>query len=300
MKTNGRYDVNTRQKDRSARRLGQAHRGAFRAPRRCAADQHPIRLLELEPNQPLGEDMIELDLLTAKRIVLQADSVQCRLADLVPAARELSDMIVAQAQAHARNLGACVPCRKGCAACCSYLVPLSAPEAASLAENIAKLPLNQQADIEMRFLDASRRLLASPPPALDQHDQRQNLQRISQWYLDAGVTCPLLSEGLCTIYAARPLACREHFVTSSPSECSPGDGSTKPLLGVLPLSVAGALMDVSMSLEGASDASTMLPLALNQVRQNPHRASRLYPARLLAQQFAAALYTARGHADIHS
>ena len=39
-------------------------------------------------------------------------------------------------------------------------------------------------------------------------------------YFDAGVACPLLVDGRCSVRSVRPLACREYLVTSDPRHCA--------------------------------------------------------------------------------
>lgn len=85
---------------------------------------------------------------------------------------EAADLLVAPALPLA-------PCRKGCSHCCHQAVTITEAEARKLAEvsgrNIAALP---------------RDIVPSTDAEL------------------AGVPCPFLVDGACSVYAVRPLACR--------------------------------------------------------------------------------------------
>jgi hypothetical protein len=50
----------------------------------------------------------------------------------------------------------------------------------------------------------------------------EGLEELGRQYLSAGIACPFLEEEHCTIYADRPMACRQHAVSSDPAECSGG------------------------------------------------------------------------------
>lgn len=71
-------------------------------------------------------------------------------------------------------------CRKGCDACCRHL-SVFAVEAAALKEALEKLPPHEYALLRAAAVDASP---DSP--------------------------CPLLHDGLCLLYQARPIICRTH------------------------------------------------------------------------------------------
>jgi hypothetical protein len=77
-----------------------------------------------------------------------------------------------------KQFGELMDCRKGCCACCRH-ISVFPVEAAAMMDYIAKLP---------------KKILACP----DQYDEI----RLTE--------CPLLSEGECLIYPARPLICRTH------------------------------------------------------------------------------------------
>src|SRR5271170_6707587 len=62
-----------------------------------------------------------------------------RLADLVPVAQRVAQHNVDSAIALDKKEGREVSCRRGCAACCRQIVPISAPEAFRLADHVLAL-----------------------------------------------------------------------------------------------------------------------------------------------------------------
>lgn len=75
-----------------------------------------------------------------------------KLSEIVPLARELSSQISTIIQTKETNTGICIPCRKGCSACCNYLVPLSIPEAFQLRNEVLAMPENIRRAVFNLFL----------------------------------------------------------------------------------------------------------------------------------------------------
>ncbi len=90
--------------------------------------------------------------------------------------------------AFAGDLGA-VQCRSGCAFCCHFNVEVTVLEALRIA---AEMSAGTVPDRGVAIAEAAPRLAGLT------RDARRR----------TGIACPLLSEGACTVYAARPLACR--------------------------------------------------------------------------------------------
>lgn len=83
-------------------------------------------------------------------------------------------------------------CQKGCAYCCHAAVALTAPEAFLLAREVRSMrPGNAEAN--------ERELLARA-------GSTANLTAAQRF--GAKLPCPLLADNRCSVYAARPLACR--------------------------------------------------------------------------------------------
>ena len=84
-------------------------------------------------------------------------------------------------------------CQRGCAWCCYLLVPVSVPEVVLLAQYLR----DTRSAAELEALIAR---LAS-------HASRTGGATAAE-YLAARLPCPLLVDGACSAYHARPLACR--------------------------------------------------------------------------------------------
>ncbi|MBI4523613.1 MAG: YkgJ family cysteine cluster protein [Deltaproteobacteria bacterium] len=154
-----------------------------------------------------------------------------QLKDLLPLARDLSDAVVNAESKTVAESGKKISCRKGCGACCRQLVAISVIEAESLAQVVAAMPPERQALVRARFAEAARRLEENG--LLDRHDpggdrsllvkgcgsRQASLQELSRLYFKLRIPCPFLENESCSIYADRPMVCREYHVTSPAERC---------------------------------------------------------------------------------
>ncbi|WP_018973149.1 YkgJ family cysteine cluster protein [Rudaea cellulosilytica] len=104
-----------------------------------------------------------------------------------------------------------VACHAGCTSCCHY--------------NVSVFPL------EAQFIEAwtGHRRLARTKPAGDFRGQ----------------ACPFLKQGRCSIYAHRPVACRQHFaLTATAHWCAPERCSQETFPLVQFSSAADAFVDI--------------------------------------------------------
>jgi Fe-S-cluster containining protein len=107
---------------------------------------------------------------------------------------------------------------------------------------------------------------------------------VGEWYSEKQVSCPLLENDVCTIYAQRPLACREYLVKTPTQWCHPKYVERVKEVG-LPLSVLESLGKAVAELEGTSVEAVMLPLILPWIENNQERINRKWPSHKMAQCF---------------
>ncbi|MGD2062071.1 MAG: YkgJ family cysteine cluster protein [Nitrospirota bacterium] len=147
---------------------------------------------------------------------------------LVPPALAEADAVARRSADRELSRGSSISCRKGCDACCRYLVRLSLPEVLHLRRVLEALPEPRRAEAWARFA-AAREKLAEEDLLHDLetglargendpgHDHR--VETLARRYLALRIPCPflVLEEGCCGIYPDRPAPCRQHLV-SSPAE----------------------------------------------------------------------------------
>lgn len=186
-----------------------------------------------------------------------------RLADLVPLAQRITMLHVDQAIEAERRDGREVSCKRGCAACCRQLVPVSAPEAFRLADHVLALD-DRSRDVLLARIDAAESAveaagLMAELEAIAAGAAVADVKALAARYFEAWIDCPFLHEELCTAHAERPLVCRDYVVTSPAELCRSPDRTkirTVPMPPVLsvPLSRATAAL--------TGDAPVMIPLAV--------------------------------------
>ena len=108
-------------------------------------------------------------------------------------------------------------CERGCNYCCHQRVEIRPYEAFVLAEHIRARMTAQRADVVIR-LAANRARIAPLTPL--QHTQ-------------AGIACALLVDGACSVYEARPAACRKYYSLSVETCRNAFEHPTEPLTGPL-------------------------------------------------------------------
>jgi Fe-S-cluster containining protein len=246
----------------------------------------PIQVLDgriIKENLAKDSDIIGLELDISGRqldfhIAARGDA---RLADIVPAARlicgKTTDTIIEQMHLN----GSCIPCRKGCAACCNYIVPLSAPEVFRFRQEVFPKAKYSPDNMLRTYLLAARRLIRHRPPQ-DAFRNPDNLSALSHWYASLNLTCPFLYSGQCAIYHQRPLACREHFVTGSARGCR--GNSSKAQAIELPARMGNVLCRLTKELCDIDD-TVMMPLALAWYEENKQLDERIWPAVTIAKLF---------------
>jgi len=157
------------------------------------------------------------------RLEMPVPAGPTRLAELLPLFRSMTDAFVAVSVENARTEGLAVSCRKGCGACCRQLVPIAEIEARRLREVVEAMPEPRRSTIRARF-DAARQRLAQAGLLEKLREPRQfrdeDVIPFGMDYFQQGIACPFLEEESCSIYAERPLACREYLVVTPAAHCA--------------------------------------------------------------------------------
>jgi Fe-S-cluster containining protein len=142
---------------------------------------------------------------------------------MLPMVQSLANHVVEGAVQASVAEGRPISCKAGCGACCRQLVPIAEVEARHIRDVIEALPELRRTTIRARFADALHRLQASG--VLDKLRRREKWnegdgRKIGVEYFAEGIPCPFLEDESCSIYADRPVACREYLVTSPAANCA--------------------------------------------------------------------------------
>lgn len=145
---------------------------------------------------------------------------------IVPVSRRLGDEAAQLEVQRAIEAGQTISCRMGCAACCRMLVPLSAPEAFALREYVEQLPTDRRTQLLSRLNDRKDSLKRAglwdrlnDVAEANRPVPDEELDPINRSYYALRIPCPYLEDEMCSIYEARPSACRELLVTSPAELC---------------------------------------------------------------------------------
>lgn len=120
-------------------------------------------------------------------------------------------------------------CRMGCDHCCHLLVEISWEEASELSFWLDQQPEKRQRKILARISESAanaREFLAQFKKGHKYADVWEGDLKLPDKayddYFYGGVKrpCPLLEDGVCSAYEARPTPCRLHMVTSPAENCS--------------------------------------------------------------------------------
>jgi Fe-S-cluster containining protein len=209
---------------------------------------------------------------------------------IIPVTRRLGEEAAKLEEQRARELGKNVSCRMGCAACCRMLVPVSAPEAFALRDYIEHLPAERRSMVLRRIADTNAALKS--PGLLDRlwavadatiTIPDEELEPLNQAYYALRHPCPFLENEMCSIYEARPAACRELLVTSPADLCN--DLMHNPV-APLPVSIRiGTVLGFLWgTLTGTTPRLIPLPLAVEWAERHEQESRQTWSGSLLIDQ----------------
>jgi len=209
---------------------------------------------------------------------------------IVPVTRRLGEEAMQLEERRAKEQGRSISCRMGCAACCRMMVPLSPPEAFSLRDYVEQLPTDRRAHITQRLSEAKialtqqglleplEEIAKSSTPLSD-----EQLEPINRAYYALRMPCPFLENELCSIYEARPAACRELLVTSPAELCDNiAENPVRPL--PVPVRIGTVLGLVWGSLTSSAPRLIPLPLAIDWAHQHRTESSQTWKGSALIDE----------------
>ncbi|WP_447978980.1 YkgJ family cysteine cluster protein [Candidatus Nitrospira bockiana] len=188
------------------------------------------------------------------------------ISSIVPFLRRVGEDAQALETQHLAETGEHVSCRRGCAACCRMLVPVSPPEAFRLHAWIDGLPEPRRTRLLENVAAAQARLTeAGLLEALRDvaHTERgltdEELEPLNRAYYALRMPCPFLEDETCAVYEERPAACRELLVTSPAELCQ--DLINQPIRPVPVPTRVGSVLGLLWS-ELTKTAPRLIPLPL--------------------------------------
>ena len=217
---------------------------------------------------------------------VEVDSNPMHLAELVPMAVDITNIMVERALNIVRGEGKKVSCGPGCGACCNQMVPVSPPEAFFLVDLMASMNGDLQTALIRRFENAVQILRKQDmiDEAMDPTLSDDHFLPVARKYFGLQIPCPFLEEESCSIHPHRPVACRDYNVTSPPSLCAdPYKNDVEKVSMPIPLSIF--LARLTAKLTGWKPHLIPLTLVPQWVSENRDLKAGRWPGRELFQQF---------------
>lgn len=209
---------------------------------------------------------------------------------IVPLTRRLGEEATALEETQEQEAGRPISCRKGCAACCRMLVPVSPPEAFALKAMVETLPeerrnvllgkLNQaQVRLEQAGLLARLTAVTEADSPLSDED----MEPLNRAYYALRMACPFLEDETCSIYEDRPAACRELLVTTPADLCE--DLINNPVRSLpAPVRVGTVLALLWSELTRTPPTLIPLPLALDWAEKHATEGQGMWKGTQLLEQ----------------
>jgi Fe-S-cluster containining protein len=209
---------------------------------------------------------------------------------IVPVSRRLGEEAAQLEVQRAMAEGQTISCRMGCAACCRMLVPLSAPEAFALREYVGQLPTDRQTILLNRLSETKNRITReglwdrlNGVAEASRSIPDEELEPINRSYYALRIPCPYLENEMCSIYEARPAACRELLVTSPAQLCQDLVGNPVTPLPVS-MRIGSILGLVWGTLTSSPPRLIPLPMALEWAERHEEESRRTWPGSSLLDQ----------------
>jgi Fe-S-cluster containining protein len=159
-----------------------------------------------------------IDSQSGKSIDIEVPDKPLAVSGIVPLMHLITDHLV---QAAIHHCDSPVTCSKGCGVCCKQLVPLAIPEVFFIVERLLEMPAALRTPVLQKFEFIEKNLETDNfIGSLRTIDQTKNDRAIAERYFRAGLDCPFLEHGSCSIHPWRPVVCREFNSLSDPLLCN--------------------------------------------------------------------------------
>ncbi len=215
------------------------------------------------------------------RTTLRIPSEPMRLSDLARSVMHLDDEIITLGlKKHLPVLGS-PSCKKGCAACCDQLVPISIPEAFMIHDLVSAMPEPRQEEVLTRIVAAEEVLEELSIDAFSlSNTGDQSVRQLLVQYHRSGTKCAFLENGSCSIYTSRPAACREYLVSSPAENCAK---IGEVVVTRIPISIrmGHALSGVAARVLGNEPMLLPLSFAVNWAEANEEMGQRRFDGHML-------------------
>jgi len=209
---------------------------------------------------------------------------------MVPLMRRLGEQAQALEERKTLAAGEPISCKKGCAACCRMLVPVSAPEAFALKDMIGALPearrqatLRKVAEANTRLEQAGLLARLTEIAETERQLSDEEMEPINRDYYALRMPCPFLENEVCSIYEDRPAACRELLVTSPAELCQ--DMVKNPVRPLrVPVRMGTVLGLLWSELAGGPARLIPLPVALDWAERHADDGAKIWKGAHLLEQ----------------
>jgi Fe-S-cluster containining protein len=216
---------------------------------------------------------------------VSVDTGPMRLAELVPTAYELTNVLVAQAAQREQKEGRRVSCRAGCGTCCRQMVAISPPEAFYLMDMLDSLEPASRVGVMQRIehivSELERQQMIDELMNPEYSDDA--ILPIARKYFLLGMPCPFLVDESCSIHPHRPVVCREYNVTSRAELCV--DPVVNDITKVpMPIPLTVPLARLTAALAGTPPRLIPIPLVPRWITQHQDLRQRHWPGLELFQR----------------
>ena len=247
-------------------------------PRKTAPRKH-LRHIHLATG---GREVVVTIRVTEKPMLLM---------DLMPVAQAFSDALTQIVRKKVHASGQCIACDKcETPTCCRYLVALSTIEAAYLARKLIYEQPYKARGFAKKCRDRSRLLDDTIPEFSQNYPETQHhpagyVTQLERWYATQKLDCTFLVNKRCSLYADRPLVCRQWHVADSARHCTPTGVAPRHQIAA-PIGLTDVLAKTAYHYSGRNEL-ILLPAMVGWYERHQKVLREQYPANEVLDTFLA-------------